>query len=432
MEEIDVNKDLKINICLSSAANTDIYTKNHKTSFINKLPKPILNKEHKKLYIKAKAIALSSTLTVDNEKTSSLVIWVREVQEQRANNKYANTLTSFSWPPLTSLSTNYGYQIIKHAPFLPIRFQQLSTIQIEILDIHGEIVELKEGPPTLVWIQISNEDMEDQFTITSTSHHPELFPRNELNLFNSPVPTEMSLSNYEVGLSSIIYPSNMDEDAIASITIDNIQFYFDLLSYNSSGSFFRDVRNEIEKTKYKNIIRFNFQKTTPGIEQVSSVYKIAIIRSIKEGKQLPPISITVNESFTKACGQINQPRGITYLKVGQAIVFKGRGNIFHSRPNPLVMLHCDIIKPNIMSGSEHKLMSWIPLKLDTKNITTKLHEPEEIIFHPVKEIPFNSIGFKLTDSGGRLRNLHTTNNVPIMITLIFRRRKNENKTIITR
>ena len=426
METLEKGQDFKTQICLSSAFSLDVYPNNRKSSFVNLLPKTIYNRENKRLRVRAKAVATSSYLRRSGATTENLVIWVKEVEEQRVNNTFNNTLTVFSWPPANKLGNNYGYQQLKNSAYLPTRFQNLKTIKVEILDIHGKEAKLGDGPPTLIWLELTNEDMEDQFTITCTSNHPELFPRNELNIFRTPLPSAITLPGYEVGLQNIMYPSNMSEESLAIMTISDEKHIFDLSQFTTTRAFFIEVQKSLTtKSDYKHLLKI-FLIRKPGDENRShgQNLRMVIMRDTVVGANLPPIIIGINRIFARACGG-SVTEGNHVLHAGDVLYFDGRLDIYHARTNPLAMIHCSIIKPNIVGNKYENLLAWVPIRSNRiLGPSMKLYEPEEIIYHPVKEQPFGDIHFKLTDTLGELRNFRLEDtSANILVSLIFRKIK---------
>ena len=415
-------------ICLSSAISADLYPDNCKTSFTNKLPSPIRYQGDGQLRIRVKAIALVSKLAGEDEYNTSLSLRLREVVEQRSDNGFVHTVTCFPYPPQEMLSANYGYQIIKNAPYLPLQHREISSLHIDIVNARGEVVHAEEGSPTLILLEITSRMMEDQFTITCTSNHPTHFPNNEVNSFASPLPREIEAKDFEVALSSVIYPTNLNEDTLAILQINDERHVYDLARFTGTDEFFEAILDDLRRrSAYGQEIHVYFAHHPQGAR--SDPKRVVIYRrAVDEGEDYRDIYIWVNDTFTRACGQVNKPRARTLLTPGRAIIFEGKANLYHALPNPVAMLHCNIVKPSILGGADHQFLSWLPLRRrGGDEASYQMHEPSELLFHRVIDRPFGSIGFKLTNGIGQLRNLYKQDDPDalVIVTLLFRRIKKE-------
>lgn len=410
-------------ICLSSTSSLKLFPKNTNTSFTNSLPHPIVNTEFKKFHIQMVGIGIVPRLSLRNymqggKTTGYLKVHINELEAQKQGRQTTRTAGGFTFPPEHSWD-KYSYSSFKHAPQLPLRFQQLNSLHVNITDLNDRPVDLGPGFETIVWAKMMDESDEDQFTITCLSRQPNLYPQNTLTQFISPLMSSLHLPNYEVALLNVVFPPRLAHKATkATLQLDEVKLEFVLNHYNSTEQFIAAVSAAVTGSVYGDQLHFR--------KAISPKYRGQVYLGREPGAGDIPIRVITSPSFTKACGQIDYPRDITFLEQGQFIPFSGKPNIYHALPNPVAMLECDIIEPNVMSGKQAHLLQCVPLPTggySKKN--TKLFEPEQLAFHRITSSPFNSIGFALKETNGDIKELTSVGRDTnfLTVTLLFRLRK---------
>jgi hypothetical protein len=411
-------------ICLSSAASLDVFPKNTATSFTNLLPRTLTNKGNKTFHLRLKAIGITTRSADPGLISTYLKIHIYELQAQREGLKTTDAAGGFAFPPLEKCSQIYAFHTFRQAAYLPTRFQQLDSLRIKIVDAQDKEVELLEGPPTLVWLEITDMEQDNQFSITCVSSQPHLYPNNTLSNFTTPLSSELNLTDHEVALLHLVYPPGMTEGEIATLKIDDTTFAYDLNQIRSTVQFLARVKVDIFKSKFKKELAFGVMKAGPRKGHPF----IRRTRLRKKGNRftVAPIMVNPSPNFTKACGQLSKPKSITSLYPGMTVFFTGNtgANIFQALTNPVAMLCCDIVQPNVMCGQQARLLQCVPVFKDYEDNVNRLYEPEKLAYHAVPNMPFNSITLKFVNPDGRDRNFDRANPEDSMIaTLLFRHKK---------
>ena len=421
---------LSTTVCLSSSASTELFPQNTPTSFANQLPSTLTNRDNRKMFLRLKCISLARTSADPYRFSSGYVkIHLYEVEGQRRGREYAHCVAGFVFPPdPLEDGGEYGLHTFRHAPRLPIRFQSLDKLRVRLTDERDRDIRLRKGAPTLVWLSLDEMGSQEQFTVTSFSRQPDLFPANTPSRFTAPLPAELQLDDHEVALQNVIYPPRMEEEALASLRVNDKVFRYDLKRFPDTASFVRRVVLDV-RFEFEGRLIFGVQER-PG-EHRGQAFLFRPTRrpgggegSDGAGSPPAPMRIYPSSSFTKAMGQVSRPRGATSLEEGRSFYFRGRPNLHLGLPHPLAMLQCSIISPNIMCGRRAELLQCVPVYAKKEFSTGRVYEPEVLTYHPVPDRPFGTINFEFVNPDATARSFVCENpEHGMLITLIFRRKE---------
>lgn len=405
-------REKRLSVCLSSAASIELFPDNSQTRFVNQLPRPVRNRERRKHFVRLKAVGMV-TETEDPERLTSGAarIAIYELEEQAEGVHYTRHAITFPFPPEEGSQRGYGYTVFRHPPQLPLRFQSLERLHVQVVDREGKTLRLQEGPPTLLWLEISDMGDEDDFVAVCDSRQTSYFPGNRLDNFTVPLPKEFTLEDCEVALLNVIFPPMMEEENTAEIAIDGRRLAFDLNSYLQVHNFLDDV---------KTAVRDEFgSRLTFGVLSSGRPFLYHA-----RGRDRAPVTVRPSPAFTKACGQVGRPRALTSLAPGKSIIFEGKPNLHYGRHHPVAMLHCDLVQSNVQCGKEAPFVQCVPLIKRTAANMSRMYEPAELTYHPVRERPFNTINFRFVEPDGEERRFTSKNpKDSVSVTLSFRRRK---------
>jgi hypothetical protein len=409
-------------ICLSSTASRETFPNNSLTSFCNVLPTPLVNRERKRFYIKLKAIGIGIRAVNPATFTSSyLKIHISELEGQRQGREYTNAIGGFAFPPKEKYGKEelYGFHTFQQSSYLPIRFQTLDKLQVEITDIKNNPVLLQQAPATLLWLEITNMEGDEQFNISCLSRHPNLYPGNKLGYFTTPLPSEINLSKFEVALYQLIYPALMQETKIAKLQINEEEFEYHLDNMKNTEDFIREVKSSIRESQFKKDIIFSIARR--GKQKNQAYFHRKKRANVVDGTNETAITIKSSIIFTKACGQTTEPRGTTMLLPGMYMFFNGIPNIHLGMPSPIAMLHCNLVNSNITCGEQGQVLQCVPVLTNKPHRTNRLYEPSQLSYHSIPDKSFTHIEFKFVNPDGRQRDFDTNNPEDnMLITLIFR------------
>lgn len=405
-----------INIILSSHANCDIFPRNTHTKFTNRLPNTLTNRGQQQFHVRLCWLAFANDSSGTTRSPTYLEVHISEIEGQWKGREVTTSVGGFTHPLAERLGADYGACTFRQTPYLPVKFQQLSTLEVTLVDKFGNEPEIfTQGLPTLVWIEMTDKPVQNQFTIQCVSGQPSLFPTNELGRFTIPIPSELELADYEVALQQIIYPPLMEDKAAeAAVSVNEEDYTFNLRLLDNTRDFITAVSNEIYVGTYGDVLEFG--------KRGDIIY---FRRKITNDPDLDgkPIRITPSKTFCMACGQTSIPRRTTELLPGRMFSFRGTAGIQQALPNPIAMLDCDLVKTNILAGDKSTILQAVPLKIGINEQSPRLYEPENLIYQPVQARPFNTIRFKFLEPDGRPKYLESYNpEESIIVTLVFRRK----------
>lgn len=409
-------KPITLHFCLSSDVSTDIYPENTRSNFTNVLPQPLTNHENRRFYLRLKSISLTS-------EEFSLVpigyveVHIAQLEGQRSGLSYSRSAGGFIYPPKKDHTSNYGTHVFRDAPFLPLRFSQIDNFNVRLQSKTKVNLALGEGPPTLIWLEMTDDTVNSQFTIQCRSNHPTLFLANTLNNFRSPLPEAIDLTGFEVGLQQIVFPPYLkDVGEEATVTINGHTFNFDLKEYEGTSAFLRSVRQKIRAhDEVRSEVLFTVGKW--GARRGKAMFQR------KRDARKPRVKIQCNIPFTRACGQTRMPQGELEISGDSVLIFEGYPNIFQAMPYPVGLLTCNLIQNTVMGGQYGSFMHCVPI-IENDKPTPHIYEPEVITYHPIYNRPFNSIEFHFLEMNMQPKKLISERaDVDMIISLVFRKIK---------
>ena len=419
----------RILVNLNSSASTQTHPGNHWTDFTNDLQRPLRNQGSKRYHARLLSVALGGTLARDSPRTDFAQISIYEVRGQRQGVDFNRVIGHVPLPP----PGTYRLHEVKNSPPLPLRFECLNELQVTITNKKGELITLAKGQlPTLVTIEITEGEMEEQFTVTCNTYHPRTHPSNTINEFACPIPSTLDLHNYEVALQNLTFPSDVYErDDAVLLELKSIVFRWkDLKVFASTNDFLGRVRSAIRRSALSKDLAFGLVQNRNGTG--SHVYIERLIRkdidpndaeAVRKYNQ--PLWIRPSVTFSRACGQLWNLERSRELMPGDRWEFQGSPNIALAKPGIVAALHCSIIAPNLVGEDQQRLMQLLPVRNSTNQLR-RYYEPSQLLFHNVMNRPFDSISFRLTEPHGELRRFVTDDaeTRDLYITLLFRKRKN--------
>ena len=411
---------MKITIGLDSDKSLDSNPQNTRTVYCNDFPFPIRNELGRTLYLRLKQLGIADSIyrSYDHEYPSYIKVHIYEARPQIEGVDYRHFAGGFQYPPLEECEGNYGVHTFRQSPYIPMRFQELHRLHVELTDYKNRPLDSNQGASTHVVVEITDTMSEEQFTVHCTSLHPTMFTTNTLNHFTCPLPTSMNLPGYEVALLNFVYPSMVEEIDYAVLKINNLKVICDLNKMISIRDLVDEVKRQINQSKYKHVIRLTIVDGGPDHGKV-------VLTRHRLLKNQAHITIEVSRSFRMACGQVSKAFEPREIKPGETIIFEGQPFIEQARGHPISILHCSIIEPNIIGGMQGQALQIVPFHRGFRADSTDLfYEPTELTYHPVVQRPFNTITFTLKNPQGERRNFKGRRpNDMMLATLVFRRIK---------
>ncbi len=406
-------------VCLSSAANLDLFPGNEPTEFQNELPAPFVSRVGTYLSVSLVGLGVHTDVLAPRPAPTHLRVYLRELRGQAEGRRFVHLLGSV---PLRR-SGQYEYYTFRDSPRLSLAAADLHRLTVLIADENGAKIELAPCSPTVLWLELHemiSDAGQGNFTITCSSGHLELYSSNVPSKFISPLPNEMSLGDYQVALQNVVFPPHLKEgEDEARLMVEDETYVFHLSDYYTTEHFVRSVREKVNRGTYRNDLSLSyFRRSWP--------WKLHFRRS-RDPEQVDDrtlLHIDMNGLFARACGNHAAPERGVDLDLDETYTFDAAPNLYRVRTEPVGMLHCNLIKPNILGGRRAQVLQCIPLKIGQRFNDQRSYDPEQLVFHDVVDSPVVNVGFHFTDSTGRDRHFTTPTRsaTPLQLTLLFRRK----------
>lgn len=423
---------LPSSICLTSTASLAVFPFNSRTKFTNVLPAPI-HKENpeKSLYVRLRAIGISTLcdeVMGTDPHAGYLRVNLHELSEQHFNQGTDQAAGGFEYPPKTNLkaNTSFAYHVFSRTPYLKLKLDVIHKFQVSLTNAIGRPVHgIYGGPPTIVLLDINNDMDVDNFTMTCSSSHPLVYTSNTLTEFTSPLYQQMDLSSYQVALVNVMYPPSLTETTIATMSLDGERFTYVLNDFENTTAFIHKVGLDVRGSRHGHALKFEVQR------RGRYRGKVALTRSVDPARNVgvpEVIRCSFSRTFTMACGQEHDFKSVNLLTVGKMVVFEGsRANIHLAKPNPISLLHCDIVKNGIVGEKYAKMLACVPVLTEEAAGQNRLHEVGQLIYYDTVSQPVNAIKFKFTNPDGSPRSFTSAGDAErfdnILVTLSFRMKR---------
>lgn len=400
-------------ITVVSNASQNYFPRNTPSEFTNKLPH-IIRSPSNVLFVRLRAIGISPSLEEADPLAHYIEIHISELEPQATNYTYDQCLARVRYPPGKSF-TRYAVQEYENTPFLEVR-APLHSISVSIRNSVGEVLALKETAPTFIQLEISTEDMTGQFNITCFSHLQEelrYFSMNTLNKFRVMLPSYMALKNYQVAITSVVFPPDLQlrtPTMWLKLKFNNVErtFYFEADDYTSTEAFLHDVFESIlEDDLFPFFIEFSINENPQD-----KFYK-QLQLWVMQLHGADHITLSCSDEFARACGMVQTQRENIDIPEGYGLTF-GKPNLNLAKTSSVIMLYSSCVEPNIVGHGMHRLLHIIPV-----DSSKSIYEPEKLIFHRVISSSFRTIEFELQQPRGVAHNLFSESNSSIAISLLF-------------
>lgn len=466
-------------ICLLSDSCLDVFPHNTKTNFSNYFHQPIKSPDTSAvLYVRLKSICLSLTVLMDLEVRENsgeagdsvqffsanqpfpgyIKVLLRELSHQVQDDHYTTCLGGFTYPP-PEISQNlgasgrskdekegqrdsaYGFHQFQYTSFLPLTKNSIGKLGIQLLDSNNKPIILGGFFPTIIELEMSDSMAAGggSFSITCTSNGEGKFPHNTLSHFTSPLPSEMQLHNYEVALTSLVYPGEMCQKITISFLVNDRPFYFEIdFFYGLTKTLLSTIQDAVSSSELGNILKFG--QLTPRQAKGKRRYAYFINISDSNGRTGVELNIECSLTFLHAMGQIYDVPRVINLKPGEVFLFEeGPPDIRYIETNPSALLECSIVDHSIVGSRRMRLLQTVPVKAThlqrlqfrTKNKWIELRdlvfEPSQLVYSDViSNKPFSSITFTFHDPSGFVKKFKSPaykHNAHMIVTLHFRQKK---------
>jgi hypothetical protein len=414
---------MKTRYCTAlSNASLEYFSRNTLSTFTNFLPFPIYPKQSHKLYVRLRAVAISTELRTDvvydATRCHFIKIKLGELEPQISGSGFEPTLATLQFPP-EDVRDEYGLYNFENKPFLALESSPLQRLSLHIVDSSGNTLPLAPGPPTIVKLEITdNMDTYNQFTVTlESTQSKDLYPENKMHDFKVQLPSEMNFSGWEVGLQSVSFPSDfvvkhkycwMEVDLVGEWTGPirigvrlGLNEHADLTHYFRKGINENDILNKLIILE----------------DDPNSEYQR--IRAL-DGNGEKRVRISYDGLFRRAMGHDVITSDSYIIKAGESAPINTVVNTALLKSSPIAFVYSNCIEENIVGSGMFQLLQIIPVKKKTTDWDFAMYEPQHILFHPVKSQQMTNISLRFTQPDGVDHAFKSDSEQPLIVTLVFR------------
>ena len=391
------------------------------TQFANVLPFPITPRQTNCLYVRLRTLAMSHKLLNQAATPGHIRVKLKELAPQLTAGRFDRTLALLPFPPGTEYGV-YALTDFEWTPFLALETVPLTTLTVSIVNSSGEPLDLAEGPPTIVKLEISEMDYENQFTITAESNaSKELFADNTLSEFSNSLPMPLDLTGWEVALQSVAFPFDLVQSSNADVSFTTIIFS------NSAPADVKYVvkRMALDPTSTNADLLAAIVTSCNEDDDLKEVMICEVedetvfyrIRALDNGGNV--LRLRFSSDFRRIFDQV--PEWID-LASSTYVTLRGEPNVERVQPSPLAYLYTNLIEKNIVASGAYSMLQVVPVQKSTwaTGNTTTVYEPQHLIFHPGKQGVQSKVFFYFVDINNTKLNLSSASDQSMIVTVVVR------------
>lgn len=411
-----------------SNASLQVFPDNSLTSFTNIFPDPITSDKSRKFVARLRSVIISHKTTSPND--TYVEVNLGELEPQRGHSAFDHTLGGFEFLS-DRVHDEQVFHEFDHAPFLPIRKSPVYKLSVYLTDRHGKQLNLASGPPTIVQIELTDDVLPEQFTITCASNselQKTIFPDNVMGDFKTHIPEQMILPKWEVAVSSVVFPENMREKTVLRFSAHRVVFEYDMAAYDDPDRLLEDIEADF-KSKQKQTgmvfiphIRTERNKDDDAWKNLRPGQKVWVFWRKRHGSNLKSRSVilTLNNVAHRFLTGVNAPARFMFLRKGTQKKMWTEHTLFDDADH-ISHLYCDIIEPHVVGDVQAPLLKILPTFKYKKQSKIQQYEPPVLHFHPLISRGFQSIRLSFYQTSGK-KHVFLANDkaTGILVTLLFR------------
>lgn len=210
-------------VLLASNANLDAFPQNTLSEFTNLFPN---FEQPEELFVRIKGISISKRLKSYAQHPGFVKVEVNGLQSNVLEKEPQRTLVRFNYSRDPKGRGDYQVVEFEHTPYLKLRTVPITQLSVRICDNLGRILKLEDGLPTLVHLELTNMNSDQQFSLTCISHNQrerEVYLQNKLNNFHVRLPQEMTLNNWEMAVAGVGIPPQKKPEETLTLRIRCVQ-----------------------------------------------------------------------------------------------------------------------------------------------------------------------------------------------------------------
>lgn len=357
---------------------------------------------------------------------SFVKIQLREMKATLAGGGFHQDLAVIPYEqPQGAANQLFFYEAAKKEYF-KISEDTLQCLSLKLCGDNNQQLVIPSRQPTFVKLNFKNMHSSGSFQVRLCSNDSlDLFPQNTSSNFRVQLPRELSLdgNNWEVALSSLHYPSEIDPISFLPPQHFWIKVLFnsDLAQWQPLTISFETVRNVSGESLARAIA-----------EKVSAKFGPNVLRvSMTPGGRMQfealnrQINIHLSPLFALVVGEIvvSPPATFYDLAVPKSskLLLPGVVNVSICLPQNL-LVYCDVISPVISGGKYCNVLKLIPVPLGKKNNNYTTYVSRHLDYADVATDRVQTLHFVTSAATGE-EVTFSDKTALSYVTIIFRRKK---------
>lgn len=386
-----------------SNASLDTHPENTLTKFSNVLPRQVEVESGRVLCVKLLNLTICQVLR-NEERVQVIYLHLNELKEQRTSDGFSNVIGRIRFKKGNG---GYTFHTFEHQPILELQTRQVRELNVYFTTDGQSVLELKDGPPTFVTIELSDNMEKAGFNITCRSSDAiTFFEDNSVSRFKTMLPTETNIAGWEVALQNIIFPSRLQARRLLWIELDGQRIFTDVLSVKTFSELTRAVNENIRENNFGEIVHFAVNKQGLGLK-------------LKD-ETAEPVFASIDPQWARMSKE-EEVRERSGLLAGQNFLkLDGPMDFSVFRPSTVLLLHSNIVRESIVGNLFVQLLHICPVSNHMKKKTSTYYEPEKLLFHHTIDMPVKVLEFDFREPDGTAIDLYSDDDEPVEITLLFR------------
>ena len=349
-----------------------------------------------------------------------------DVNQQIFNSEYSKDLLCFC--PDFQNEDKYFFHEFENRQYVPIANSIITDLNIKLLDNNNQYLQLLQGVPTIVKLDIKKMNSDEQFfNVRLTSNKNDSFPNNTKSSFKVKLPSTLSLERtWKVCLTSISHPNifkTFTEDINSRKILfrhkGNVthQFVLENKTYTKE-SFVRNLDKLLKasllgEAKLNNYNHLVLTFIQDDVEILASNYFFHIIGyngTLDDIKGFTRVKINEADSVINS---FSRDTGKTYDEHEWSLQLPIDINFL--RPDYMIA-YTNIVSPSIIGGLYSKILRVIPIKnSEADYVVSEFHHKEYL---ELQNTEINEIEIELRAHDGSLVDFGLDQNV--ILNLEFR------------
>lgn len=426
---------MRTTVTLLSRHWTTIFSSNTASDFTNLLPSPIYpRREANSLYVKP----LNICVPLDKSRESK-VIWVFLSQLESdilRRPEQDHCLGQLKLDPETANKDSIQFHEFQHSSYHRVSDIPLYKLSIQIRDEDSNLLVTDEDSESSITLEIMDEiETGDHFEVVGTSlpydESENVFPNGRLVDFTIPLPYEVVLDDtWEVALVNMTIPPNLVWRKYW-MEIGEELIYVDVSEVRSPRAAAALITNAVSESNYSNILQASVRSPRSG-QRGSLVLQRNRLAGGEEDPYPEGLTMRISSRLMillNEGGIHNIDAFEVSLEAGKYIAIALDIDLDETvKPafyDPLALIHCDAVRPNIVAGDLKSLIQVMPMGQYIHSKKVGFFQPKNLIYKDALNKKMSSINIRIKDSQDHDYPIQSKyDGASISLTLKFRRKQN--------